>query len=301
MKRFIFNTVFFTIFTISCFAQSSASSVISNLKVTIKSISNDNATISLNWKIPKKNDITEFIIYRNTKQLTKEQLSQLTPIETLKGKYTSYFDTVKNLSEEYYYAVLTKNRNGEIFDIIIPTVNSTVIPVIPVPKKSVFTEHINKPGKIETRENERELIPLPFLNEHDTSYAEKITIPQKNIEVAKKLSSKTNKSKTKPLQILPQDKIPDTGDQYLLSVIVNSSFINAEWETAKKDLLEFLKINRTSETINRANFYLGQIYFYQGNSKNALNSFMSSLNSYPIESRQWIDEVLEKLEIENMN
>ena len=115
MKRFIFNTVFFTIFTISCFAQSSASSVISNLKVTIKSISNDNATISLNWKIPKKNDITEFIIYRNTKQLTKEQLSQLTPIETLKGKYTSYFDTVKNLSEEYYYAVLTKNRNGEIF------------------------------------------------------------------------------------------------------------------------------------------------------------------------------------------
>ena len=227
MKRFIFNTVFFTIFTISCFAQSSASSVISNLKVTIKSISNDNATISLNWKIPKKNDITEFIIYRNTKQLTKEQLSQLTPIETLKGKYTSYFDTVKNLSEEYYYAVLTKNRNGEIFDIIIPTVNSTVIPVIPVPKKSVFTEHINKPGKIETRENERELIPLPFLNEHDTSYAEKITIPQKNIEVAKKLSSKTNKSRTKPLQILPQDKIPDTGDQYLLSVLVNSSFINA--------------------------------------------------------------------------
>ena len=168
-------------------------------------------------------------------------------------------------------------------------------------KKSVFTEHINKPGKIETRENERELIPLPFLNEHDTSYAEKITIPQKNIEVAKKLSSKTNKSKTKPLQILPQDKIPDTGDQYLLSVIVNSSFINAEWETAKKDLLEFLKINRTEETINRANFYLGQIYFYQGNSKNALNSFMSSLNSYPIESRQWIDEVLEKLEIENIN
>lgn len=301
MKRFIFNTVFFAIFTISCFAQSSASSVISNLKVTIKSISNDNATIILNWKIPKKNDITEFIIYRNTKQLTKEQLSQLTPIETLKGKYTSYFDTVKNLSEEYYYAVLTKNRNGEIFDIIIPTVNSTVIPVIPVPKKSVFTEHINKPGKIETRENERELIPLPFLNEHDTSYAEKITIPQKNIEVAKKLSSKTNKSKTKPLQILPQDKIPDTGDQYLLSVIVNSSFINAEWETAKKDLLEFLKINRTEETINRANFYLGQIYFYQGNSKNALNSFMSSLNSYPIESRQWIDEVLEKLEIENIN
>ncbi len=301
MKRFIFNTVFFTIFTISCFAQSSASSVISNLKVTIKSISNDSATISLNWQIPKKNDITEFIIYRNTKQLTKEQLSQLTPIETLKGKYTSYFDTVKNLSEEYYYAVLTKNRNGEIFDIIIPTVNSTVIPVIPVPKKSVFTEHINKPGKIETRENERELIPLPFLNEHDTSYAEKITIPQKNIEVAKKLSSKTNKSKTKPLQILPQDKIPDTGDQYLLSVIVNTSFINADWETAKKDLLEFLKINRTEETINRANFYLGQIYFYQGNSKNALNSFMSSLNSYPIESRQWIDEVLEKLEIENMN
>jgi tetratricopeptide (TPR) repeat protein len=298
MKRFIFNTVFFITFTLSCFAQSSASSVVSNLKATIKNVAENSATISLSWKIPKKNDITEFVIYRDSKQIAKENLSLLKPIEILTGKYTSYFDTVTNLSEEYYYAVLTKTRNGDFFDIIIPTVNSTVNPVIPVPKKTVFTEHINKPGKIETRENERELIPLPFLNETDNSYSEKINIPKKNIEIAKKLSAKTNEKSTKALQILPQDKIPDSGDQYFLSSIVNSSFINGDWATAEKELLNFLKINRTEETINRANFYLGQIYFYQGDSKNALNAFMSSLNSYPIESRQWIDEVLEKLEIE---
>lgn len=298
MKRFIFNTLLFLIFTFSCFTQSSVSSVISNLRATINNTSEDFATISLKWKIPQKNDITEFIIYRDNKQILKENLSLLKPIEILTGKYTSYFDTVTNLSDEYYYAVLTKTRNGDFFDIIIPTVNATVNPVIPKPKKTVFSENINKPGRIETRENERELIPLPYLNEEDNSYVEKKAIPQKNIEIAKKLSAKKTEKKSKPLQILPQDKKPESGDQYLLSTIVNTSFIKADWNTAESEFLKFLKINRTEETVSRANFYLGQIYYYQGKSKNALNSFMTSLNNYPIESRQWIDEVLEEFEIE---
>ena len=294
MKRFIFNTLLFLIFTFSCFTQSSVSSVISNLRATINNTSEDFATISLKWKIPQKNDITEFIIYRDNKQILKENLSLLKPIEILTGKYTSYFDTVTNLSDEYYYAVLTKTRNGDFFDIIIPTVNATVNPVIPKPKKTVFSENINKPGRIETRENERELIPLPYLNEEDNSYVEKKAIPKKNIEIAKKLSAKKTEKKSKPLQILPQDKKPESGDQYLLSTIVNTSFIKADWNTAESEFLKFLKINRTEETVSRANFYLGQIYYYQGKSKNALNSFMTSLNNYPIESRQWIDEVLEE-------
>lgn len=297
MKRFIFNTLLFLIFTFSCFTQSSVSSVISNLRATINNTSEDFATISLKWKIPQKNDITEFIIYRDNKQILKENLSLLKPIEILTGKYTSYFDTVTNLSDEYYYAVLTKTRNGDFFDIIIPTVNATVNPVIPKPKKTVFSENINKPGRIETRENERELIPLPYLNEEDNSYVEKKAIPKKNIEIAKKLSAKKTEKKSKPLQILPQDKKPESGDQYLLSTIVNTSFIKADWNTAESEFLKFLKINRTEETVSRANFYLGQIYYYQGKSKNALNSFMTSLNNYPIESRQWIDEVLEEFEI----
>lgn len=298
MKRFIFNTLLFLIFTFSCFTQSSVSSVISNLRATINNTSEDFATISLKWKIPQKNDITEFIIYRDNKQILKENLSLLKPIEILTGKYTSYFDTVTNLSDEYYYAVLTKTRNGDFFDIIIPTVNATVNPVIPKPKKTVFSENINKPGRIETRENERELIPLPYLNEEDNSYVEKKAIPKKNIEIAKKLSAKKTEKKSKPLQILPQDKKPESGDQYLLSTIVNTSFVKADWNTAESEFLKFLKINRTEETVSRANFYLGQIYYYQGKSKNALNSFMTSLNNYPIESRQWIDEVLEEFEIE---
>ena len=298
MKRFIFMICILLTFTFSSFAQSSVSSVISDLKATINNISDNTATIKLTWKIPNKNDITEFIIYRNTKQIAKENLSLLKPLEVLTGKYTTYFDTVSDLSSEYYYAVLTKTRNGEFFDIIIPTVNSTVNPITPKPKKTVLSENINKPGKIETRENERELIPLPFLNENDQSYAEKIEIPKKNIEIARKLTKKTTKSKSKPLQILPQDKTPDSGDQYLLSTIVNSSFAKAQWDQAESELLNFLKINRTEKTVSRANFYLGQIYYYQGKSKNSLNSFMASLNDYPIESRQWIDEVLEQFEID---
>ena len=298
MKRFIFITTILLTFTFSCFAQSSVSSVISNLKATINNISDDSATIKLTWKIPNKNDITEFLIYRDTKQIAKENLSLLKPLEVLTGKYTAYFDTVSELSKGYYYAVLTKTRNGEFFDIIIPTVNTTVNPIVPKPKKTVLSENINKPGKIETRENERELIPLPFLNENDQSYAEKIEIPKKNIEVARKLMKKTSKTKSKPLQILPQDLVPDSGDQYLLSTIVNSTFAKAQWTVAEKELLNFLKINRTEKTVSRANFYLGQIYYYQGKSKNSLNAFMASLNDYPIESRQWIDEVLEQFKID---
>ena len=298
MKRFIFITTILLTFTLTCFGQSSVSSVITNLRASITNLTEENATVKLTWKIPTKTDITEFLIYRDTKQIAKENLSLLKPLEVLTGKYTTYYDTIFELSNGYYYAVLTKTRSGEFLDIIIPTVNSTVNPIIPKPKKTVLSENINKPGKIETRENERELIPLPYLNESEQLYEKKIDIPKKNIEVAKKLSAKETKRKAKPLQILPQDRTPKSGDQYLLSSIVNSSFAKAQWNEAEKEFLNFLKINRTEETVSRANFYLGQIYYYQGKSKNSLNAFMTSLNNYPIESRQWIDEVLEQFEIE---
>ena len=55
MKRFIFIATILITFTLSCFAQSSVSSVISNLKATINNISDDSATIKLTWKIPNKN------------------------------------------------------------------------------------------------------------------------------------------------------------------------------------------------------------------------------------------------------
>ena len=74
MKRFIFIATILLTFTLSCFGQSSVSSVISNLKATINNISDDSATIKLTWEIPNKNDITEFIVYRDTKQIAKENL-----------------------------------------------------------------------------------------------------------------------------------------------------------------------------------------------------------------------------------
>jgi outer membrane lipoprotein-sorting protein len=85
MKRFIFITIILLTFTFSCFGQSSVSSVISNLKATINNLSDENATIKLTWKIPNKNDITEFIIYRDTKQIAKENLSLLKPLILIVG------------------------------------------------------------------------------------------------------------------------------------------------------------------------------------------------------------------------
>lgn len=299
-KKFLSFTLSVFIFAflgLPIFAQSNVSSSISGLKVTLKNASPTQAIIELTWEIPSKNNIVAFNIYRSNEQITKDTIKKLKPIIVLKGRYTRYTDTVTDISASYFYCVTTKISTGEEFDIIIPMVNSTVIPLVIAPVTANEKTLPKEETRVETPENERALIPLPYLNELEDANASKKEVSSRDLTVAKKLANHSDVKKTKDFQILPADITPDTGEQYLLSTIVNGSFKNAEWNKALAEIDDFIKINRSEETLNRAYFYLGQIYYYKGDSKNAIFSFMKSQNDYPIESHQWIDEVLNSLEL----
>ena len=297
LSKFLLSTIFIFFISTSIFSQSNVSSSISSIRATVKSKTQNQAIIEVTWEIPKKNDIVAFNIFRSEEQITKDTIKKLKPIIVLQGRYTRYTDTVTNLTSSYFYCVTTKTSSGQDFDIVIPMVNSTVTPVVPVSKANAEKELPKEETKVETPENERALVPLPYLNELEDANASKKEVTSHDLSVAKKFAKKNKARKTKPFQILPLDAVPDSGEQYLLSTIVNGSFKEAKWDTALAEIEDFLKINRTEETLNRAYFYLGQIYYYKGDSKNSIFSFMKSQTDYPLESRQWIDEVLNSLEL----
>src|SRR5574344_1869269 len=120
MKRFFLSVLLFTLFTLFLTAQSTVSSSVSSIKTKIGTQNSDSSTIIVNWEIPRKNDIVAYIVYRDTKQIVKNSISTLKPIITLTGKYSTYTDTVTDLSKEYYYTVLAKTRDDIVFDVIIP-------------------------------------------------------------------------------------------------------------------------------------------------------------------------------------
>ncbi|MCR5698479.1 MAG: hypothetical protein K6G52_02430 [Treponemataceae bacterium] len=298
MKKIIFIFTLILMIHSVIFAQSSVSSSISSLKTKIKSKTPTQATIELTWEIPSKNNIVAFNIYRSNEQITKESIKDLEPIIVLTGRYTRYNDVVTDLEKSYYYCVTTKNVKGEEFDIIIPMVNSTVIAVTPLVKEKRNDTIAKKEGHVETAENERELVPLPYLNELEDANMEKKNINPADLKTAQKFSYTKKADSAKPIQILPEDVKPETGDQYLLSTIVNNYLKKSEWDKALEQLNDFLKINRTEDTYCRAYFYLGQIYYYKGDSKNAIFAFMKSQKVCPIESHEWIDEVLNSLKMQ---
>ena len=296
LRYAIYFLVFIFIGT-EVFAQSNVSSSISSLKANLKSKNATQALIDLSWEIPSKNDIVAFNIYRSENQITKDSIKKLKPIIVLQGRYTRYTDTVTNLTSSYYYCITTKTVSGEEFDIVIPMVNSTVTAIIPEQKTSTVTELPKEETKVETPENERALIPLPYLNELEDANASKKDVTNHDLSVAKKYGRKSKAQKPKRPQILPLDEKPDSGEQYLLSTIVNGPFKKAQWDEALNEINDFIKIKRSDETLNRAYFYLGQIYYYKGDSKNSIFSFMKSQDDYPVESHQWIDEVLNSLKL----
>ncbi|MCR4790706.1 MAG: hypothetical protein K5839_06465 [Treponemataceae bacterium] len=298
MKREIFLITLILTFFSSLYAQSSVSSSISGLKASLKSTGSEQASIELTWEIPTKNNITSFKIYRDNKQITKESLPGLKPLIELKGRYTRYTDTVTDTQKTYYYCITTTTFEGENFDIIIPMVNSTVVGIKPRQSTNPLDEIPGIEGKVETVENERILTPLPYLNEMENANTDKIEVSKESLETAKKFSSKASKSKAKKIQILKEEKSKASGDQYLLNKIVNGNFKQAKWDKALAEFNDFLKINRPEAIVNRANFYMGQIYYYKGDSKQAIFCFMNSQKECPIESRQWIDEVLNSLSLE---
>lgn len=299
MKRLIF---FITIILFSTnlliFSQSTKvqeSQNCSNLATKlIKKEFGQRPDIYLSWNLPQSKNISSILIYRDTKQIFKKDLKNLSPIATLSNSETHYTDKVSD-NQQYFYALITKTEDSSIYDVIIPSVNATVFGIqasIQTAQKYIPPE--KNPPKAE---NQRELIPLPFIN-IDNFSDQKILLSQDSIEYSKRFRKFQKENKSQPLYVFPEDtSTTSTGEQYLLTQIINGSFINNDWDTAEQELKDFLKVNHQIQITRRANFYLGQVLYYQGYYREALNAFVLAEEVFPAKTRQWIQTVLEKIQL----
>ncbi len=279
--------------TVSLFSQSGAK-ICTDIKVSLSDEKPGiRPSVTIAWKNPQSTAIDTILLYRDTKQITKSSLKTLNPLVTLPRNTEKYTDKPDD-GKKYFYAAIPVFYSAGILDIIVPAVNSTINGIMSVPKKAEpFTASAKRPVQ---QKDERSKLPLPDLNIMSRN-EEKLGISDEAVAIASMVGRFIPKTETKSLYIFPEDKTIDntSGEHYLLTRIITSSFMQNDWDTAENQLQQFLKTNHSDIITRRANFYLGQTLYYQGYYREALNAFIIAEDSFPAKTKQWIQAVLEKL------
>ncbi len=263
------------------------------------SAQNSQVTISWNTSEDARVQISELLVYKNAGSiLSSEVLSILAPIATLSAEDVRYTDTINDF-KSYYYAVVARTNNGSLYDVIIPTVNATAISVQREPLAGVAIapqakEHeVKEEPSSEINTNIQAPLrqrPLPYLDvspNNERVESGPITDVNQN-------SANTQNAFYLHSHILDEDINGEsaTGDDYTLFTIVNSVIAQENWEAAQEELTSFLQVNRSAGATARANYYLGQSYYFLHEYRTALTYFQRSERFYPVQSKKWIEEVL---------
>ncbi len=123
---------------------------------------------------------------------------------------------------------------------------------------------------------------------------------QKSISLILQGTARQAQPSRKPPQVLQTDATPTPGGELgRLQEIVQGPFLNGDMTGAQQGLLDYLSLPRKPDLRAHARFYLGQVYYIQGRSRDALLEFLTSQDYYFKESQSWIDACLERLEKED--
>lgn len=298
-KKQFFIVICVTLLNIFMISAQTVRPIVNNISAT-----GQDSLIIISWNLPEDSGlsmIANLEIYRSKTPYTSfSQVKENEKIATLSGTDTLYKDKVSDYFD-YYYAIISVQKNGLLYDVIIPSLNSTVYPISRTNQREISNIQAQpiQQEKIEgIQEGQLRDTPLPFLSliADDTKTADEIS--QETLEFISKLQV-SNNTKTKPtLQIFDNEKDSNvTGDNYILYEAVNSFFKREQWKNAETDLITFLKTNHNEDITARANFYLGQCFYFQGKYRDALNCFLASEKIYPAPSKKWIKIVIDDLPI----
>ncbi len=267
--------------------------------------------VQLSWNISKETSaqISELLIYKNIGSIIKAStLSILTPVATISVSESLYTDTLNNNTANYY-AIVARTLDGTIYDVIIPTVNATDKAVVRTKNEYVVQSITNTQDNSLAEASPRidtsikaplRDRPLPYVDVlSDNSEKNPPIITTETLHAIQTLpTQEATAIYFKPYIINEDTNVENaTGDDYTLAVIVDSFVIHEHWSDAEKELLKFLQINRSKDSTARANFYLAQSYYFQGDYRKSLAHFQKSEKLYPMQSKKWIEEVLNKFTI----
>ena len=98
-------------------------------------------------------------------------------------------------------------------------------------------------------------------------------------------------------QVLSADATPAPGTELgELLDIIQGPFKRGDMNSAQKSFLSFLSVSRTAEVEAHVRFYLGQTYYLQGNTREALMEFLMSENYFYQYAQPWLDACFADLE-----
>jgi hypothetical protein len=90
-------------------------------------------------------------------------------------------------------------------------------------------------------------------------------------------------------------QISDDPDDHRLALIVQGPFMWRDWPAARERLTEFIIDTPNGGAAERARFYLAQCWYFIGDIRMALSTFLKLQQIYPDETAIWIQASLNKL------
>ncbi|MDR2403242.1 MAG: hypothetical protein LBD78_04365 [Spirochaetaceae bacterium] len=198
----------------------------------------------------------------------------------------------------YYYAIITEEEllSGTIG--IFPGFNTTLTPV-EVPAGRYRVGLGDSPRGLRS-------MPLPLISIDAISPGSKdhVELPARvplSEEASRALASirpqrQIAKKNLKSPRAFSQDlQTPGGGEESTLRSIVQGSFMKWDWEKSREELLRYLALPRSESSEARARFYLGQVYYYTRDTREALFEFLSIQSQYPEEANEWIQATLAQM------
>ncbi len=258
--------------------------------------------INITWTIPQSPQpaIEKILVYKSKKPIgTYSDICNSSPVAVLSNLDTAWTDFLTDFND-YYYAVIAQ-ISGRNYDIILPSINSTVngVHIKISQSKSDKTKQTVQEEKILAEGTLREM-PLPYLDLTGEKNRKKITMKSDATLVAKELAGTKIASAKKTLSpyIFEEDLIsPAGGDDYLLFDVLRTSFIRKEYKESANQLSKLLQTKLSDSVTDRATFYLAQSYYYSKRYDDAVKTFILVYDKYPSLTKKWIDSSLENFSI----
>ena len=268
----------------------------------IQAVTGSGNRINVTWILPRdtQSPVTRLFLYRTLKPVGSfYDISDLEPLATLSSNISSFIDNVNDY-RDYYYSV-TCETAGREFDIILPSINSTVNGVhLKLPEKKAETEaSLSGKEKNYSVESLRDM-PLPYLDLMESRNRTPLKMSDKARSIARELAMQSEVKEnliTEPY-VFEEDLIsPDSGDDFLLFEILRNYFIQRQYGQTINRLEKLIATNRTKSVTSRAKFYLGESYYFTKHYKEACQTFLSVYDEYPPLAKKWIDSSLDMYQL----
>lgn len=269
--------------------------------VTALSASLSGESIDLSFKSSEPN--RQLVVYRNTSPIDSEsRLLSSVSVAVIPSSQTSYEDTpVPGIS--YYYAVVDSSMLAEGKIALVPGQNTTSSG-IEVPIRT------NAMGQVEYAPKRPRPLPFLTLNSNIQTGAPLPGPSPSVVPDQTPLSQSTAAAVSSLLGTLPAEKpveikpvvldpekgeVAGGGEEYLLKQIVDGPFASSDWKKAISELTGYLNIRHSAAIENRARFYLGEAYYFDGQYRKSFLEFLYAENALYTEVQPWMNALFTKL------